>query len=313
MVNYLIRNKDRICWADIAKGLGIILVVLGHTAIPCKISEYFGVPYFLQNWIYAFHMPLFFLISGILTNWKCSYFSFFMRKSKSLLIVYVIYSILNVLLGFGKHDIVSVLMYGWGGQALWFLPVLFFSLVTAKFFSDKTIVFGIFIMSLIAWMLSLNHIQIRYSLSSVPYATSFVLIGRLIPRFINRILQDSGKKHVLYLLFTFILTSVIAYFFRLDICNNKIIPLIPIMIGAISGSVLTIIISLYISKVKIANFIFKCIGQNTLEIMAFHQSIIYFIPVSLFFRILLLPLIIMGIIVLKKYCCGSKKRMYNGA
>lgn len=41
---------------DIAKGIGILLVVMGHL----------GIPPMLSNAIYLFHMPLFFILSGLL-------------------------------------------------------------------------------------------------------------------------------------------------------------------------------------------------------------------------------------------------------
>lgn len=47
--------KERIDWIDIAKGLGIILVVIGHMPIPSNVSY----------WIFSFHMPLFFLVDGL--------------------------------------------------------------------------------------------------------------------------------------------------------------------------------------------------------------------------------------------------------
>ena len=46
--------EKRIFWIDALRGIGIFLVVLGHTF-------WKG-----HNVIYAFHMPLFFFISGIL-------------------------------------------------------------------------------------------------------------------------------------------------------------------------------------------------------------------------------------------------------
>ena len=49
-------GEARIVWVDYAKALGIFLVVLGHIALPGT----------LINVIYAFHMPLFFFISGYL-------------------------------------------------------------------------------------------------------------------------------------------------------------------------------------------------------------------------------------------------------
>ena len=44
-------NNIRIDWIDLTKGIAIFLMVCGHTSIPLSIS----------NWIWSFHMPLFFL------------------------------------------------------------------------------------------------------------------------------------------------------------------------------------------------------------------------------------------------------------
>ena len=52
-----IQKSERIAWIDAAKGIGILLVVLGHT---------FNIPVWLHNWIYSFHMPLFFLLAGLI-------------------------------------------------------------------------------------------------------------------------------------------------------------------------------------------------------------------------------------------------------
>lgn len=48
-------KKTRIEWLDIAKGIVILTVIIGHTA------EYGGT---LRNFIFSFHMPLFFILSG---------------------------------------------------------------------------------------------------------------------------------------------------------------------------------------------------------------------------------------------------------
>ena len=54
-------EKKRIEYLDMAKGIGIILVVMGHST-------------FLQEdvltWISSFHMPLFFVLSGMLIRIK---------------------------------------------------------------------------------------------------------------------------------------------------------------------------------------------------------------------------------------------------
>lgn len=50
----MMQTEKRIDWIDYAKAIGIFLVVVGHT--------YAGNA--LTNWIYSFHMPLFFFLSG---------------------------------------------------------------------------------------------------------------------------------------------------------------------------------------------------------------------------------------------------------
>jgi len=49
------KNK-RIEWADTLKAIGIFFVVLGHNVLPAEMYKY----------IFSFHVPLFFFISGYL-------------------------------------------------------------------------------------------------------------------------------------------------------------------------------------------------------------------------------------------------------
>lgn len=104
--------KQRIGWVSIAKGLTIMLMVIGHTSIPAWFS----------NWIWSFHMPFFFIISAMMIDWhKGSLYSFFIRKSKSLLIPFIIYSAINLMtwpIVKGCDFIIffsNVIKYGWGG------------------------------------------------------------------------------------------------------------------------------------------------------------------------------------------------------
>ena len=52
--------QRRILWLDQLKAVGFFLVILGHMDIPGA----------LNGWIYSFHMPLFFLVSGFTLNLK---------------------------------------------------------------------------------------------------------------------------------------------------------------------------------------------------------------------------------------------------
>ena len=73
---------------DIAKGIGIVLVVLGHVLINSDINRL----------IYLFHMPLFFFISGIIFystyNKDIKFKDYLLKKIKSILIPYFVFSII---------------------------------------------------------------------------------------------------------------------------------------------------------------------------------------------------------------------------
>ena len=81
--------RTRIVWIDNLRGIAILLVVLGHIV---------NNPIVLKV-IRSFHVPLFFIISGILielnTSWKnLSNKNLVMIKAKKLLYPYAVFSIL---------------------------------------------------------------------------------------------------------------------------------------------------------------------------------------------------------------------------
>lgn len=68
---------------DILKGIGILLVVIGHTGIS-------GLPY---TYIYSFHMPLFFFVSGCFYK-RRPLIEVLERKAKSLLLPWMSFAML---------------------------------------------------------------------------------------------------------------------------------------------------------------------------------------------------------------------------
>ena len=78
--------KSRLGWLDVGKGIGMVLVIFAHDHIPKT----------LKTFIYTFHMPLFFFLSGFLfspAKYRSSS-SFFISKCKSLIIPYFSFSII---------------------------------------------------------------------------------------------------------------------------------------------------------------------------------------------------------------------------
>ena len=69
---------ERYRWVDRARGYALLMVVLGHLGIP-----------FFGKYITAFHMPLFFFLSGYTFKICDSYPIFFAKKVKRLLVPYL--------------------------------------------------------------------------------------------------------------------------------------------------------------------------------------------------------------------------------
>lgn len=93
-------TDGRVGWIDVAKGIGIILVIFGHTFALSKIFV-----------IYTFHMPLFFLISGLLAKTRNSFYDTFLKASKSILKPWCIFFLISLC--------VVCLIPSWRDQLSW--------------------------------------------------------------------------------------------------------------------------------------------------------------------------------------------------
>lgn len=83
-------NNKRILWIDYAKAVAIFLVVVGHSFSPTG-----GGNLEIKNFIYSFHMPVFFFLSGYLWKLKEPGFMPYLKSSvKSLLVPYALLNIL---------------------------------------------------------------------------------------------------------------------------------------------------------------------------------------------------------------------------
>ncbi|MCR4589374.1 MAG: acyltransferase [Lachnospiraceae bacterium] len=139
-------NEGRLKYLDLAKGVGIILVILGHISYLSENSRIF---------IVSFHMPLFFVISGILIYLKKEESRDFkenaVRKANRMLIPYFAYSAAGIVIYYiyylltGRDggiptvisDIVQTLtLYGF--SVMWFLPAIFGAELLFIFLLKKT-------------------------------------------------------------------------------------------------------------------------------------------------------------------------------
>ena len=74
--------KNRIAYIDIAKGLGICVIVLAH-------NDLAGYHPTLHKFIYAFHIPLFFFLSGMFFRPERTFRETFTRRFNTLMKPYL--------------------------------------------------------------------------------------------------------------------------------------------------------------------------------------------------------------------------------
>lgn len=298
---------NRFHYVDISKGIVIILMVLGHSSIP----------HWLSNWIWSFHMPFFFFISGMMTSWKRENAFFFKTKTKSLMLPFVVYSIVNLILIGGSKEgnntigtyIINVAQNGWGGVALWFIPILWIALLISKMIinSKKEWLIFISLICLIAigWILCFKHIKLPWTLTTLPIAVVYIVLGS---RFHVRILffQNAQMKKCIYWVISgLFITSLVSHYYRLDLADNSIIPFIPLFIASFAGIIMVIGLSVILSRMK---FFFVCflrnIGKCTYEIMALSQCLIIcvnsYIKDYVILKYIIMMIIIYVVVVIKR-------------
>lgn len=139
-------QKNRVRYLDIYKGIGIILVVLGHLEI---------TPYPLKIWLNAFHIPLFFVAAGLLIGESRSYeresVLIVRGRARSVLIPYFWFSLIAIcwdgvkgLLAPASRSLSDISGKFWdslsffGISVLWFLPVFFVGVTGYQLLRKKT-------------------------------------------------------------------------------------------------------------------------------------------------------------------------------
>jgi polysaccharide biosynthesis protein PslL len=299
---------------DVTKGIGIILVALGHNWIVIHDKgELFRV-------IFSFHMPLFLFLSGIYLNTSRDLGSFLKSRTKVLLRPYLFVLLFLVALHlFGelktgsfntnylKYFVTS--FYGTGDTLLyfsgdwiplWFLPHLFvisaFSLYTLKAADTKaydkiwlallSILFLWFGTHEIDYFWKLRSIDLGFihldrlpglpwSIDLLPVTSSFMIFGYVF---------SDQVKSIKFNWITFVIS--ISIFLGLHYCFNETIDLNGRIFGifwistlqAATGIYVCLSISLLLQKYLLIRNLLAYIGSGTLFILIFH----YFLEIYTF-------------------------------
>lgn len=289
-------GTGRMNYIDVAKGIGIILVVFAHVNYTPEVLVF----------IYSFHMPLFFLISGMLfdKNKYPDFISFFKRRIKTLFIPYVIYEVISIIWLYISERLFSdiyqvtkeeyieffkqIFISNWSGthvnQPLWFVPCLFLVEILYYFISKMKKSFRIPICIVfvgIGWILESGFLPfdnklLPWSLDSALFALGFYAIGNLASKYLKEYIGKINRSKYRMILYTEIFLLCMLLWIPLTMMNGKITLGSKILgngfllyINGILGTMMILVISVLLEKNR---FLIYC-GRNSFLIMATHYII----------------------------------------
>lgn len=175
---------------DVFRGIGIILMIMGHI--------WFGACFDVFK--AAFHMPMFFIISGFFFQHKSkeelSFWVFIRKKARTLLVPYFFFGVGHFLLYFfalGNHDWKPLIcLFSWNNNGLaitgvfWFLSALF--IANLLFFLIDRYVLNIYIKTIVIVIVAvsgnyLEQLKPPFSLSAAFVGVGLMYIGNLIKKY----------------------------------------------------------------------------------------------------------------------------------
>lgn len=225
--------KQRVEWIDVAKGLTIFLVVWGH------LIEHYNVDSWIYYYIYAFHMPCFFFLSGYVFNAEKynSLWELIKNKFKTLIIPIYAFGLINMSIMLVKYsvsgDIGNYLMglcsikkwictifliRGSGYFFFWFMSTLFFSeiilyLQIRYMKNDLIKIITSFIMFVSGYIIVNNlKLMLPGDFDLALFVNIFLLTGYL-ARERKEVIKFGIKQGVLHAILFFALGYINWYFF----------------------------------------------------------------------------------------------------
>lgn len=280
---------------SIAKAIGIILMVIGHVFD----KDSWGVHY-----IYMFHMPLFFVLSGYFFKTPKSskeLLNFFKKKLLGLYVPYLLWTVLfillhNFLLKYGVGDNVysismmasclakSTLTFVTTEKVLvgfWFLKALFSAIIFLALFSIATRKNHVDIYQKIVCLLMMVLLLLIFDFHNLTllgmfYGAVFLCCGRIYRDFM---LEEKVQGWVWFLVLGFSVLFLSRCYS--DVSNTEMLYIdkttfLPFTLSGCLGSALVLMIAKCVGKIdnsKVVDLI-RYIGDHSLIILALHYPLI---------------------------------------
>jgi fucose 4-O-acetylase-like acetyltransferase len=214
---------------DRTKGLAILLVVLGHINSP------------LSAYIYTFHIPLFFFLSGVFIKTSYPGSVYVTRGLNRLIVPFLIFGSLGLLITAAKNvlldrplepmeESLSGLFYWMDashmhhyGLVLWFLPALFWGR-TIVYFIVKFIPLPPLVLSgasiFVAWIVA-QYVTLPFGLDKGLVALPWVFMGYVFYQNHER-LMSLGWYGVFMILGAVVLSALLGGMQRLDLAAKDV-------------------------------------------------------------------------------------------
>ena len=258
---------------NIAKGLGILLVVLGH---------YINVNSFPNAFIRSFHMPLFFIISGACFCFERNkeIVKFIKKRTVQLIIPLILFCIVTLFIQcmLDKNLNAVTNMHWQLPGVLWFLLILYLtelcgwiliSLLKHKNHQKATLICLVVILLMLSITTSNMGLCGPFSICTIFAALSFYTIGYVFKNLIYNIPNYKCKR--LQMLFSFAFCAIVVYIVGDSMqmyCNQiNIFDVLTSLAG--SWGIILLAENISISKNTGYNIV-SWLGRNTLCIMCLH-------------------------------------------
>ena len=283
----------RLDYVDVCKWLGISLVIFGHMKMPNEVLQ----------WIYAFHMPLFFVLSGYTYRTQKINKEFFVKKIKTIYVPFLLFALI-----FSRGEISSWAYIVYGSRnaldiagtytVLWFLPCFFVAVilfsVCMNIIKGKKWLLLMVVALLLVGAVACDYLKgVQPMIAKYGYPLNFdmALVGAVFMvagYYFKQVIDWLNSKKLWLLIATVVvLFAITGYtaFINLPESLNPACPHVEMSVGAFGNwglffmnallmsfalVGLSVLFDKWVSKKKLSLFI----GQNSLTILCVHGTIL---------------------------------------
>ena len=282
-------KNGRIEWVDIAKAIAIILMVVGHECPQRSIITF----------IFSFHMPLFFIMSGYTAGKITTWSKFFNKSKKNFIMTWLLAALMIILLGFeiivvqgkGVSHTLCLDLKGiiWGSNygvdnlnnvgVMWFLIVFFWAKLLYNFLEvivpNKYNGLLLGILSYFAFVIS-SKMWLPQAFDIVPIAAFCMWTGSYLKSIQSKLDFNTTQGSLLLAAIFIFWIAMMQNYIYIDMSVRHYPLFIFSILEAIAGTICISLISNCFSKIGEFKAL-KIIGRHTLAVLCIHHLDLYWL------------------------------------